>query len=282
MNTLSRDQQTAVVRALVEGNSLRSVSRMTGVARNTIAALLRDLGAHCKNHHDRAVRGVAAKRVQADEAWAFCGVKQKRATDAQKEKGLGDAWTWAAIDQDTKLMLAYRVGPRDGPMARAFMADLADRLTERCQLTTDGLRWYPRAVEEAFGWNGCDFAQLNKVYALPVDADHRYSPAVCIGAEKQWVMGKPNFDDVCTSHVERQNLTLRMQVRRYTRLTNAFSKKLEYHLYATALHFSFYNWCRPHLTLSKAAGKPTTPAMAAGLADRVWTAGDLLDLLQGD
>ena len=281
MNTLSRDQQSAVVRALVEGNSLRSVSRMTGVARNTIAALLRDVGAHCKNHHDRAVRGVTAKRVQADEVWSFCGMKAKRATDEQKQDGLGDAWTWDAIDQESKLVVSYRVGARTGEMARAFMQDLADRLAGRCQLSTDALSWYKGAVEAAFGWNGVDYAMLEKVFTVP-DGEGRYSPPVCTGTRKHWIMGTPDIKDVCTSHVERQNLTIRMQSRRYTRLTNAFSKKLEFHLYATALHFTFYNWCRPHMTLSKAAGVPTTPAMAAGLTDRVWTAGDLLNLLQGD
>jgi IS1 family transposase len=280
MNTLSRDQQTAVVRALVEGNSLRSISRMTGVARATISALLRDLGAHCKNHHDRTVRGVAAKRVQADEIWAFCGKKQRRVT--AQDVGKGDAWTWAAMDQDAKLVIAYRVGPRSSEMGRAFMLDLADRLAGRVQLSTDGLSWYRRAVEEAFGWNGVDYAQLIKVFGVEPGPERAYSPPVCIGTEKLHVMGTPKFEDVCTSHVERQNLTIRMQTRRYTRLTNAFSKKMEYHLYATALHFSYYNYCRPHTTLSKAAGKPTTPAMAAGLADRPWGVGDLLDLLQGD
>lgn len=261
---------------------MRATSRITGVARNTIADLLRDVGARCKNHHDRFVRGVAAKRVQADEAWAFCGKKQKRVKPEEEGKGLGDAWTWAALDQDSKLVIAYRVGARSRAMADAFMMDLAGRLSERCQLSTDGLLWYPAAVEGAFGWAGTDYAQLHKIYGTEPGDERRYSPATCIGIQKRWVMGNPEDGDVCTSHVERQNLTLRMQSRRYTRLTNAFSKKLEFHMYATALHFAFYNWCRLHMTLTKQHGKKTTPAMAAGLTDRVWTLDDLLNLLHGD
>jgi len=261
---------------------MRATARITGVARNTVAALLRDVGAHCKNHHDRFVRGVAAKRVQADEAWSFCAKKEKRASLEERADGKGDAWTWAAIDQDSKLVLAYRVGARTAQMAHAFMHDLKDRLTGRVQLTTDGFNHYSTAVEAAFGWTGCDYGQLQKVYGAPLDGERRYSPAECIGAERRAVFGWPKPQDVCTSHVERQNLTLRMQSRRYTRLTNGFSKKLEFHLYATALHFAYYNWCRSHMTLSKKAGKPTTPAMAAGLCDRVWGMEDLLDLLHGN
>jgi IS1 family transposase len=261
---------------------MRATSRITNIARNTISDLLRVVGAHCKNHHDRFVRDVAAKRVQADEAWAFCYAKAKNVSPVMPN-GSGDCWTWAALDQDSKLVIAYRVGGRSIDMAHAFMADLADRLTGRVQLTTDGLGWYKAAVESAFGWNGCDYAQLVKVYGVPTDATRRYSPAALKSIDKQWVMGQPKEADVCTSHVERQNLTLRMQSRRYTRLTNAFSKKVEFHLYATALHFAFYNWCRPHTTLSKRnGGEPTTPAMAAGLSERVWTLTDLLDLLHGD
>lgn len=282
MNTLARDNQKLVLSALVEGNSMRATARLTGVARNTIAALLRDIGAHCKNHHDRFVRGVAAKRVQCDEAWSFCAKKEKRASAEDRAEGKGDAWTWAAIDQDSKLVIAYRVGSRSTDMAHAFMHDLKGRLTNRIQLTTDAWRQYTTAVESAFGWNGCDYGQLVKEYGVPADADKRYSPAECIGVEKMVVFGKPKVEDVCTSHVERLHLTTRMQSRRYTRLTNAFSKKLEFHLYATALHFAFYNWCRPHMSLSKKAGKPTTPAMAANLTDRVWGMDDLLDLLLGN
>lgn len=283
MNVLAREDQIAVLKCLVEGCSMRATSRLTGVARNTIAALLRDVGAHCKNHHDRFVRDLRAKRVQADEAWAFCGVKERRATPEHKAAGKGDAWTWAAIDQDSKLVIAYRVGSRSGDMARKFMLDLAARLATRVQLSTDALSQYLTAVEEAFGWNGVDFAQLEKIYGSPPDGQRRYSPSIVLGTKKHHVMGKPVIADVCTSHVERQNLTLRMQARRYTRLTNAFSKKLEYHLYATALHFMYYNYCRAHMTLTKAAeGTRTTPAMAAGLTDRVWTVEDLLDLLLGN
>ena len=198
----------------------------------------------------------------------------------------GDVWTWTALDQDSKLAIAYRVGKRDPIDANAFMEDLGDRLANRVQMTTDGLKIYLRAVEGAFGWGGVDYAMLVKLYGAAgseKDPSRRYSPGVCIGIEKSSIMGTPDEADVCTSHVERQNLTMRMQMRRFTRLTNAFSKKVEFHLYAVALHFMHYNFCRPHMTLSRAnRGIHTTPAMAAGLANRVWTVYDLLNLLHGD
>jgi IS1 family transposase len=245
MKTLSHDRQVTVLQLLVEGMSMRSVSRATGVARNTIAALLKNVGAHAKNHHDRAVRNVAAETVSADEVWGFCGAKDKNATSPEQ----GSIWTWIAIT-DAKLVLAYRVGARSGAMAHAFMADVADRLSTRVQLSTDGLSWYRAAVEHAFGWNGCDYAMVNKTYAATEIAPGRYSPSECTGATKDWVMGDPDMEKVSTSHSERLNLTLRMQSRRMTRLTNAFSKAAEFHLYATALHFAWYNWIRPHQTLS--------------------------------
>lgn len=213
-------------------------------------------------------------------------MKDKRATPEDRLEGRGDVWTWTALDQDSKLAIAYRVGLRDAPTADAFMADLKDRLADRVQLTSDGLKFYFRAVEKAFGWNGVDYAMLVKTYGPSGQSgtsDRKYSPSEFVSAEKQWVMGEPKNEDVSTSHIERSNLTVRMQSRRYTRLTNAFSKKVEYHLYATALFFMYYNFCRPHATLTKAHPRhyPTTPAMAAGLADRVWTVNDLLVLLQG-
>ena len=285
MNELTLADRTRVLKALVEGNSMRATSRITGAARNTVADLLKVVGAHCKNHHDRFVRGVSATRVQADEAWAFCYAKARNVSP-DMPAGSGDVWTWAALDQDSKLAIAYRVGERTGEVAHAFMADLAGRLTGRCQLSTDALNWYPPAVESAFGWNGCDFAQIQKVFGPSVDGDkthRRYSQAYVAAARKVWVMGQPAEADVCTSHVERSHLTLRMQSRRYTRLTNAFSKRVEFHLYATALHFEHYNWCRPHSTLTKQrGGERTTPAMAAGLADRAWGLEDVLNLLHGD
>jgi IS1 family transposase len=282
MNVLTSDRQAAILRALCEGSSIRATARMVGCSKDTVQALLKAVGAHCKNYHDRFVRGVSPNRVQADELWSFVGKKDKRATFSDKREGRGDVWTWTALDQDSKLMIAYRVGQRDAKNAEAFMADLKDRLSERIQLTTDGLSLYLRAVEKAFKWNGIDYAMLVKIYGTPLGDERRYSPAECIGAEKHWVMGQPKEADVSTSHVERTNLTVRMQARRYTRLTNAFSKKVEFHLYATALFFMFYNYCRKHETLTRAnRGIHTTPAMAVGLTNRVWTVYDLLDLLQG-
>jgi IS1 family transposase len=278
MNKLSTERQAAVIRALCEGNSIRATGRITGTAKGTIQTLLRNVGAHAKNFHDRTVREVAAKRVQVDELWSFVGMKEKRATFDDKAEGRGDVWTWYALDQDAKLIISYRVGNRDARTAHAFMQDLADRLANRVQLTSDGLTLYLSAVERAFKWGGVDYSQLIKIYGQPVEGQTRYSPPECIGADKHWVMGNPKPEDICTSHVERMNLTTRMQVRRFTRLTNGFSKKLEYHLYAVALHVMWVNFCRPHQTLSEGKRR-ITPAMAAGLADRVWGAEDILKLL---
>lgn len=278
MNVLSIDKQTAIIAALVDGNSVRATARICGVAKGTVLSLLRIVGAHCKNHHDRFVCGVAAKRVQVDEIWSFVGAKQRNAKNA----GQGDVWTFTAIDADTKLIIGYRLGARDGTTARPFLLDLADRLNGRCQLTTDGHKMYTWAVENAFGWNGADFAQLVKVFAPSAEGERRYSPPIIVSTQKMTVMGQPDPAHVSTSYVERSNLTMRMQMRRFTRLTNAFSKKIENHLYAVALHFMFYNYCRAHGTLTAAAGGiKTTPAMAAGLTNRVWTIHDLIDLLQG-
>ncbi|HEV8454249.1 MAG TPA: IS1 family transposase [Gemmatimonadales bacterium] len=280
MNKMSMERQAAVLRCLCEGNSIRATCRLTGAAKATVQKLLRDVGCHAKNYHDRFVRDVRSKRVQLDELWSFVGMKEKNATIEDKAESRGDIWTWYGLDSDSKLIVAYKVGNRDGRTATEFVADLADRLATRVQLTSDGLRWYLTAVESAFGWNGVDYAQLVKVYgpSIGTGAQKRYSPPEYIGSEKNWVMGKPIMADVSTSHVERMNLTTRMHVRRFTRLTNAFSKKAEYHLYAVALHVLWVNFCRPHTTLSKGKAK-TTPAMAAGLADRVWTAEDILTLM---
>jgi IS1 family transposase len=286
MRTLPIERQAQILKALVEGNSIRATCRMTGAAKGTVLSLLKIVGAHCKNHHDRFVRGIEAKRVQCDEIWSFVGCKQRNVPlEDQSNPERGDVWTWTAIDQDSKLAVAYRVGQRDAWTAHQFVHDLQDRLANRVQLTTDGLNHYLTAVEDAFGWGRVDYAMLVKQYGTSpdVEANRRYSPAICLGAEKYPIMGRPNEADVCTSHVERQNLTMRMQMRRFTRLTNGFSKKVEYHLYAVALHFMHYNYCRPHATLTKAnRGIHTTPAMAAGLTDRVWTVYDILNLLQGD
>lgn len=283
MNRLSEDKQAQILGALVEGNSLRATARMTGTSKNTVSKLLRDVGAHCKNYHDRFVRDLECKRVQCDEIWAFVGCKEKNVPEGERREGRGDVWTWTALCPDSKLLVTYRIGNRDAETGCAFMADLADRMASRIQLSTDGLGVYLKAVEEAFGWDQVDYAMLVKIYGQSFEGQRRYSPAVCLGAEKKWVMGDPKAEDCCTSHVERSNLTLRMHSRRFTRLTNAFSKKVEYHLYAVALHTMYYNYCRPHQTLTKRAGGfKTTPAMAAGLADRPWTIFDLLALLQGE
>jgi IS1 family transposase len=282
MNLLSTDARVRVLLALVEGNSIRATVRQTGVAKGTILALLRDVGAHCKNYHDRFVRGVNAKRVQADEIWSFVGAKDRNIAPADKGHGRGDVWTFTAMDADSKLMIAYRLGTRDARVAMPFMLDLADRLAGRVQLTTDGHQMYALAVENAFGWNGCDYAQLVKIFGPSPESERRYSPSVIVRAEKEWVMGQPDMDRVSTSYVERQNLTMRMQMRRFTRLTNAFSKKLENHRYAVALHFMHYNFCRAHATLTKERGVRTTPAMAAGLATEIWPVERILELLRGD
>lgn len=285
MRTLPAERQAAILKALVEGNSIRATCRMTGAAKGTVLSLLRIVGAHCKNHHDRFVRGVVSKRIQCDEIWSFVGCKRRNVPPEQRDSGeRGDIWTWTALDQDSKLAVAYRVGHRDPQTAQAFVSDLEGRLASRVQLTTDGLNLYLSAVEKAFGWARVDYAMLVKLYGpTSVEDQRKYSPAECMGTRKTPIMGKPDEKDVCTSHVERQNLTMRMQMRRFTRLTNGFSKKVEYHLYAVALHFTYYNYCRPHQTLTRVhRGIHTTPAMAAGLTDRVWTVYDLLNLLHGD
>jgi len=287
MNVLARDTQIMVLKLLVEGVSIRSASRITGVARNTVSDLLKVVGAHCKNHHDRFVTNVSAPRVQADEVWSFTQKKQKNVKDG--EVGVGDCWTWVGVDQDSRLIISYRVGDRSGEMAHAFMHDLHDRLNHkvRTQLSTDALSWYLGAVESTFKWNGCDFGQILKTFGNSYDASgsptaRRYSPQEVSSVQKFAVMGNPNEAAICTSHVERSHLTLRQQQKRMSRLTIAFSKKREFHLYATALHTTWYNYVRPHTTLSKQNGRPTTPAMAAGLAAAPWSFDDILNLLQGN
>jgi IS1 family transposase len=279
MNQLSTERRAAVVRALVEGNSLWATARLTGTSLNTVLKLLVDLGELCSIYQDHKLRKVSAKRIQCDEIWSFVGAKQKRVRDGAK--GAGDVWTWTAMDADSKLMVTWLVGPRDATSAKAFMRDLRARLANRVQLTTDGLNWYLPAVEDAFGWNGTDYAQLVKMFAIDPHAERRYSPPICIGSQKVWVMGEPVESDVSTSYVERSNLTMRMAMRRFTRLTNAFSKKAANHAHAVSLHFMFYNFARPHQTLTKAHPQhyPTSPAMAAGLTDHVWTIEEICSLL---
>jgi IS1 family transposase len=279
MNTLSLAQRAAVIRGLVEGGSMRSVARMTGVDKDTVARLLVEVGEFCSIYQDHALRNLPCKRIEADEIWSFCGAKQKNATKG----GQGDIWTYTAICADSKLAVSWMVGSRSHKTTQAFMVDVAKRLGNRVQLSTDGLSWYLAAVEKAFGWNGVDFAQIIKTYGIPMDEterQRRYSPAICTGAVKSWVMGNPDMDKVSTSYVERSNLSMRMGMRRFTRLTNGFSKKAENHAHAVSLHFMYYNYCRPHMTLTRAAdGTKTTPAMACGLTDHVWTVEEMLGLM---
>lgn len=250
VNKLSVERRTAVVSALVEGSSVRAVVRMTGASKGAILCLLMEVGEFCSVYQHHALRDLCAKRVEADEIWAYCGAKRRNAT----QPGQGDIWTYTALDADSKLMISWLVGPRSHANTRAFMVDVASRLGNRVQLTTDGLSWYLAAVEHAFGWNGVDFAQIIKTYGMAPDElerQRRYSPAVCTGAIKTRVMGEPDMEKVSTSYVERSNLSMRMGMRRFTRLTNAFSNKAENHAHAVSLHFMHYNFCRPHTTLTK-------------------------------
>lgn len=272
MNVLSAKDRCRVVSALVEGNSLRSTSRMTGIARNTVTKLLCDLGEACWQFHRNNVRNVRVRRLQCDEIWSFVGAKNKNTSPEKKQQGWGDAWTWTAIDADTKLCVSYMVGGRDASWAHEFMNDCASRIIGRVQITTDGHRVYMDAVEEAFGAD-VDYAQLQKIYGASMEPERQYSPARCIGCDMKAVSGNPDPKHVSTSFVERQNLTMRMSIRRFTRLTNAFSKKLENHIAAIALYFMYYNFCRVHQTLR------VTPAMEAGLSDHIWTLDELMGLI---
>jgi len=272
MNQLEITDRAKVISALVEGNSIRAISRMTGIARNTINKLLVDLGEMCMKFHSENVRNLTVRRLQCDEIWAYVGAKAKDVSVEKKEIGWGDVWTWVALDADTKLCVTYLVGGRGADWAWDFMQDCASRIRGRVQITTDGHKAYLDAVEGAFGLD-CDYAQLQKIFGASEDAEKRYSPATCIGCDMKTVSGNPDPKHVSTSFVERQNLTMRMSIRRFTRLTNAFSKKLENHAYAVALHFMHYNFCRVHQTLR------ITPAMQAGLADRVWSIADLCTLI---
>ena len=274
MSRLSTAQRVQVVSALAEGNSVRSTCRMTGVAKGTVLSLLADLGKVCANYHDEHVRNVAAKRIQCDEIWSFCYGKEKNVTEEQKKAGAGSLWTWTALDADSKLIVSYLCGGRDASWARSFMEDVASRLTTRVQITTDGHRAYVEAVEGAFGMD-VDYAMLIKLYGSPAGPETRYSPGVCIGTESHVVSGNPDRNFISTSYVERQNLTMRMSMRRFTRLTNAFSKKVDNHEHMLSIYFLYYNFCRVHQTLR------VTPAMEAGIANHVWTIEEMVKLLDG-
>lgn len=272
MNKLPLAKRTQILAMLCEGSSMRSISRVTDVSINTVSKLLIDAGEACLNIHDEYVRGVTASRVQCDEIWSFCYAKQKNVKGAKAAPdGAGDVWTWTALDSDTKLMVSYFVGDRTLESAHIFIEDLYRRLANRVQLSTDGHGAYVQAVEGTFGGD-VDYAQIVKVYgSLPsTSPDVRYSPAECIAIRTNVVEGSPDPKHVSTSHVERMNLSIRMQNRRFTRLTNAFSKKLDNHIHALALYFAFYNFCRIHKSLK------VTPAMAAGITDRLWKLEDIV------
>jgi IS1 family transposase len=274
MNILPLDKRVRIVSALVEGNSLRAASRMVGVSVNTVMKLLADLGPICEEYHDQHVRGVRARRVQCDEIWSFCYAKDRNLPDRMRgQPGVGSVWTWTALDADSRLMVSWMVGDHDAECAGQFMLDLSRRIDGRCQLTTDGHAVYERAAEDAFGWQ-IDYAQLVKLYGEPREEESRYSPCECKGAVKTPIIGRPVRQDIFTSHAERQNLSMRMGMRRYTRLTNAFSKKLANLRAAVALSFMHYNYCRIHQTLR------LTPAMEAGLSDHVWEPSELVGLLE--
>ena len=273
MYQLSTEERTRIVSALVEGNSMRAIARMTGVSRNTIDKLLCDLGRACSDYQDKTFRNLKSKRVQCDEIWSFVQAKEKNCTVEMKKNGAGDVWTWVALDPDTKLVPCWFVGHRDAGCAYHFMHDLAERLAHRVQLTTDGHRAYLSAVEDAFG-AGIDYAMLQKIYGNSEQGpETRYSPAICMGARKAVISGSPDFAHISTSYIEAQNLTMRMSMRRFTRLTNAHSKKFENHEHAIAIHYMYYNFARIHSSLR------VTPAMEAGISDHVWSIEEIISLV---
>lgn len=275
MNKLPIEKRVQIINLLVEGTSLRAASRIADVSFNTVLKLLPQVGKACQKFHDEKVKGVKSERIQADEIWSFVYAKEKNATQDQKESGAGDAWTWTAIDADSKLIVSWYVGDRDFLSAREFMQDVAARIANRVQLTTDGHKAYLIAVDDAFKGD-VDYAQLIKIYGNPEGQgnEKRYSPAECTGTDCKIVSGTPNSKFISTSYVERQNLTMRMHMRRFTRLTNAFSKKLENHCHALALYFMYYNFCKIHKSIS------VTPAMQAGLTKKPMTLEDIARLTE--
>lgn len=281
MNKLSPTKRAQVIQSLIEGNSIASTCRMTGAAKMTVLSLIKEVGESCMRFHDAMVRGLETKRVQCDEVWSFCYAKEKNVPADLKGKGTGSIWTWTALDADAKLMISWVVSDRSQEAANAIIADVKSRVTGRIQITSDGLSQYVEAVVKAFRPGEADHAEVVKVYASskpagdvsPNSAASRYSPGRLKGIEKRIAFGEPDERYASTSFMERWNLTLRMQNRRFTRLTNAFSKKLENHAYMLAITMVYYNFCRKHKTL-----KGNTPAMAAGLTSYVWTASDMLVL----
>ena len=273
MNKLPLETRAQILSMLCEGASMRSVSRLADVSINTVTKLLVQAGEACEAFHDAKVRNVKARRVQCDEIWSFVGSKAKNTPEAKKLAGeAGDVWTWTALDSDSKLIVSWLVGNRNAECASEFMQDVASRLANRVQLTTDGHSPYLGAVEDAFGVD-VDYAQLVKIYGEAPEGQRRYSPAVCLGAKKNRVVGNPDRAHVSTSHIERSNLTLRMHNRRFTRLTNAFSKKVENHGHMVALYTVWYNFVRMHKTLRM------SPAMAAGIEGKLWDMTDVVALI---
>ncbi len=276
MNRLSRAEQAKIIRALVEGNSLRSTTRITGRSINTVSKLLAELGPKCERFLSDALVDLPSTRIECDEIWAFCYSKERNIPEDHKDEwGFGDVWTWVALDPDTKLVATWYIGKREGDDAMIFIADLARRLRNRVQLTTDGFPLYRPAVEQAFG-KDIDYAMLIKEYGVDLH-EGRFSPPKVMSQQVRWVQGNPDETQISTSYVERQNLTMRMGMRRFTRLTNGFSKKVENHAAAIALHFMYMNFGRPHKSLANPY--PRTPAMAAGLADHIWTTEEIAALL---
>jgi len=274
MNRLNIQERAKILGCLVEGNSVRATSRLTGCDKKTVLRLLAEFGSSCKKYHDENVRHLNIKRVECDEIWSFCYSKQANIPEQYKGKfGFGDVYTWTALDRDSKLIINYRVDRRDEEAAYFFIHDLALRLDNRVQLSTDGLKVYIDAIEDAFGGN-IDYGMLKKIYSAPhsKEAARRYSPGQCCGARKRRILGQPVRKDICTSHVERMNLNIRMGMRRFTRLTNAFSKKVENHAHALAIYFMYYNYGRIHQTLR------VTPAMQSGLTDHVWSLEEIVSL----
>ncbi len=280
MNKLSTTKRTQILTALVEGASIRSTCRMTGTAKSTVLRLLEQVGDACAEHHDKIVRNVPAKTIQMDEIWSFCGAKSRNVPPEKRGYSRGDLWTWVAMDPETKLVLSWLVGPRSAEAGEIIAEDLAGRLANRVQISTDGYNMYAPAIERAFGWNGADYAQLEKQYASAADPrspERRYSPGICIGAKARWVMGEPVKEFVSTSIVERQNLTMRMQMRRFTRLTNGFSNEGREPRLRRGPPYGPLQLLPIHGTLTKRnKGIHTTPAMEAGLADRVYKMTDLV------
>jgi IS1 family transposase len=274
MNILATDKRAQILSCLVEGCSMRSTTRLTGTAKKTVERMLVSAGKACAEYMDKTMRNLPCKVLQVDEIWSFIGCKERNLpVPLRGSLDLGDCWTWVCIDAESKLIPAFYVGKREAVDARMFLRDVAERLAHRVQLTTDGLKAYLEAVEGAFG-DDIDFAMLVKLYGQPKDTPQRvYSPPICTGIRRRRIIGNPDRALISTSYAERQNLTMRMQMRRFTRLTNAFSKKVENHKHALAIYFMHYNFCRIHQTLR------VTPAMEAGIADHVWSLEELVNLI---